>query len=85
MEMIYTLFCFKICYNLSHSEAGKRWKSNKFGPILERCFVFAVYVKFSGSQNISVQNLAIMEMIYILFLFLCNILDSYLLLGHHKL
>ena len=45
-------------------------ESHKFGPISERYFGFTVLGKFSGSQKISVQNLAIMEMIYTLFLFL---------------
>ena len=44
-----------------------------------------VLVKFSAIQKISVQNLAIMEMIYMLCLFLCHILESYLLLGNEKL
>ena len=44
-----------------------------------------VLVKFSGSQKISGQNLAIMEMIYMLFLVLCNSLEGYLLLGNQKL
>ena len=44
-----------------------------------------VLVKFSAIQKISVQNLVIMEMIYMLILFLCNILESYSLLGNEKL
>ena len=48
-------------------------------------FVFMVLVKLSAIQKISVQNLAIMEIIYMLFLFSCNILESYLLLGNEKL
>ena len=44
-----------------------------------------VLVKFSAIQKISVQNLAIMEMIYLLILFLCNILESSFLLGNEKL
>ena len=48
-------------------------------------FVFMVLVKVSAIQKISVQNWAIMEMIYMLILFLCNILESYLLLGNEKL
>ena len=47
--------------------------------------LFMVLVKVSAIQKISAQNLAIMEMIYMLFLFLCNILESYLLLGNEKL
>ena len=47
--------------------------------------LFMVLVKVSAIQKISVQNLAIMEMIYMLILFLCNILESYLLLGTEKL
>ena len=74
-----------VLLKFSANQVGKRLKWNKFGPIYERCFVFTVLVKFSGSQKISGQNLAIMEMIYMLFLFLCNILESYLLLGNEKL
>ena len=47
--------------------------------------LFMVFVKFSAIQKISVQNWAIMEMIYMLILFLCNILESYLWLGNEKL
>ena len=47
--------------------------------------LFMVLVKVSAIQKITVQNWAIMEMIYILFLFLCNISESYLLLGNEKL
>ena len=46
--------------------------------------LFMVLVKVSVIQKISVQNWAIMEMIYMLFLFLCNILESYLLLGNES-
>ena len=47
--------------------------------------LFMVLVKVSAIQKISVQNWAIMEMIYMLILFLCNILESYLWLGNEKL
>ena len=70
-----------VLVKFSANQVGKRWKWNKFGPIYESCFVL---VKFSASQK-TVQNLAIMGMIYMLFLFLCNILESYLLLGNEKL
>ena len=66
-------FVFMVLVKFSANQVGKRLKWNKFGPIYERCFVFTVLVKFSGSQKISGQNLAIMEMIYMLFLF-CAIL-----------
>ena len=47
--------------------------------------LFMILVKVSAIQKISVQNLAIMEITYMLFLFLCNILESYLLLGNEEL
>ena len=78
-------FVFMVLVKFSANQVGKRLKWNKFGPINERCFVFTVLVKFSGSQKISAQNLAIMEMIYMLFLVLCNSLEGYLLLGNQKL
>ena len=75
-------FVFMVLVKFSANQVGKRWKWDKFAPIYESCFVL---VKFSASQKTSVQNLAIMGMIYMLFLFLCNILESYLLLGNEKL
>ena len=78
-------FVFMVLVKFSANQVGKRLKWNKFGPIYECCFVFRVLVKFSGSQKISGQKLAIVEIIYILFLFLCNSLEGYLLLGYQKL
>ena len=78
-------FVFMVLVKFSANQVGKRWKWDKLGPIYERCFFWRFLVKFSASQKISVQNLAIMGMIYTLFLFLCNILESYLLLGNEKL
>ena len=66
-------FVFMVLVKFPANQVGKRWKWIKFGPIYERCFVFMVLVKFWGSKKMSVQNLAIMEMIYMLFLF-CTIL-----------
>ena len=42
-----------VLLKFSANQVGKRLKWNKFGPIYERCFVFTVLVKFSGSQKIS--------------------------------
>ena len=56
----------------------------KIWTYLWALFRFTVSVKCSASQKISVQNLAIMGMFYMLFLFLCNILESYLLLGNES-
>ena len=67
------------------NQVGKRWKWNKFGPIEDFCFVFTVLVKFSGGRKISAQNLGIIGMVYMLILFLCYTLESYLLLGNEKL
>ena len=74
-----------VLVKFSANQVGKRWKWNKFGPIYERCFVFMVLVKYSGSRKISAQNLAIMGMVYMIILFLCYTLESYLLLGNEKL
>ena len=42
-------------------------------------------LNFQLVKKYQYKNLAIMGMIYMLFLFLCNILESYLLLGNEKL
>ena len=79
------VFVCKVLVKFLASQVGKRWKWNKFGPIYERYFGLWFWLNIQLFKKISVQNLAIMEMIYMLFLFLCNILESYLLLGNEKL
>ena len=72
---------FRVLVKFSASQVGKRWKWNKFGPIYERYFCLWFWFIFSYSKKISVQNWAIMEMIYMLFLVLCNILESYIVIA----
>ena len=79
------VFVFLGLVKFSASQVGKRWKWNKFGPIYERYFGLSFWLNIQLFKKISVQNLAIMEMIYMPFLFLCNILESYWLLGNEKL
>ena len=71
------VFVFMVLVKFSASQVGKRWKRNKFGPIYERYFGLSFWLNIQLFKKISVQNLAIMEMIYMLLLFLCNILESY--------
>ena len=75
----------KVLVKFSASQVAKRWKWNKFGPIYKRYFGLWFWLNIQLFKKISVQNLAIMEMIYMLFLFLCNILERYGLLGNEKL
>ena len=79
------VFVCKVLVKFLASQVGKRWKCNKFGPIYERYFGLWFWLNIQLFKKISVQNLAIMEMIYMLFLFLCNILERYGLLGNEKL
>ena len=79
------VFVFMVLVKFSASQVGKRWKLNKFGPIYERYFGLWFWLNIQLFKKISVQNLAIMEMIYMLFLFLCNSLEGYLLLGNQTL
>ena len=79
------VFVCKVLVKFSASQVGKKWKWYKFGPIYERYFGLWFWLNIQLFKKISEQNLVIMEMIYVLFLFLRNILESYWLLGNEKL
>ena len=69
-------FVFTVLVKLSASQVGKDGNEINLDLFMS-VVLFMVLVKVSAIQKISVQNLATMEMIYMLFLFLCNILESY--------